>query len=167
MLCSGRAEAGGRISWAMHRVIRQVGRQGLTSESSWTSGKASIARSVDSEMTLDDFFGEEQVARSLFDALAKEIARLGRATIRVSKSQVAFRRKRNFAVVWMPSRYLEKPDAPLVLTLSFERKDNSPRWKEIAQVSPRKFTHHLELRRVKDIDSQVKGWLHAAWEAAA
>lgn len=118
-------------------------------------------------MTLDDFFGDEQVARSIFDALAKEIARFGRASIRVSKSQIAFRRKKNVAVVWMPKMYLENPGAPLVLTLSFDWKDDSPKWKEITQISPKRFTHHLALRRVKDIDAQVKGWLHAAWEAAA
>jgi predicted transport protein len=118
-------------------------------------------------MNLDDFFGEERVARSLFDALAKEIARFGGATIRVSKSQVAFRRRKNVAVVWMPRMYLENQGAPLVLTLSFQWKDDSPRWKEVTQVSPGRFTHHLELHRLQDIDSQVKDWLHAAWEAAA
>jgi hypothetical protein len=118
-------------------------------------------------MTLDDFFGKDQVARSLFDALAKEIGRFGQASIRVSKSQVAFRRKKNVAVVWMPETYLRNPGAPLVLTLSFARPDDSPRWKEVTRVSPQRFTHHLELRRMKDIDSQVKGWLHAAWQAAA
>jgi predicted transport protein len=118
-------------------------------------------------MTLDDFFGEEKVSRSLFDALASEISRFGRASIRVSKSQIAFRRRKNVAVVWMPRMYLENQGAPLVLTLSFEWKDDSPRWKEVTQVSPGRFTHHLELHRLKDIDPQVKDWLHAAWEAAA
>ena len=118
-------------------------------------------------MTLDDFFGEERAARRLFDALAEEVARFGKANIRVSKNQIAFRRRKNVAVVWLPSMYLEKPGAPIVLTLSFEKKDDSPRWKEITQISPKRFTHHLELHRVKDIDAQVKGWLHAAWEAAA
>jgi hypothetical protein len=118
-------------------------------------------------MTLDDFFADNPVARSLFDAVAKEIERLGEASLRISKSQVAFRRKKNVAIVWMPSRYLRQPSAPLVLTLSFPRRDNSPRWKEVTGVSAGRFTHHLELHRVKDVDAQVRGWLHAAWEAAA
>jgi hypothetical protein len=118
-------------------------------------------------MTPGDFFGDDQVARSLFDALAKEVARFGQASVRVSKSQIAFRRRKNVAVVWMPGMYLDNPGAPLVLTLSFDKKDDSPSWKEVTRVSPDRFTHHLELRRVEDIDAQVKGWLHAAWEAAA
>ena len=118
-------------------------------------------------MTLDEFFGEAGLARSLFEAVSVEIGRFGKVSIRVTKSQVAFRRKKNVAVVWMPSKYLNPPVAPLVLTLSFAKRDDSPRWKEITEVSPNRFTHHLELHRVEDINSQVKGWLRAAWEAAA
>ena len=118
-------------------------------------------------MTPDELFGDEKKARRIFDALAKEIGRFGKVSVRVSKSQIAFRRRKNVAVVWMPGIYLKHPSAPLVLTLSFAEKDSSPRWKEIVRVSANRFTHHLELHQVKDIDSQVKGWLHAAWEAAA
>jgi len=118
-------------------------------------------------MTPDELFGAEKKARRIFDALAKEIDRFGKVSVRVSKSQIAFRRKRNVAVVWVPGKYLKHPGAPLVLTLSFAEMDSSPRWKEIVRVSANRFTHHLELRQVKDIDSQVKGWLRAAWEAAA
>jgi hypothetical protein len=118
-------------------------------------------------MTLDQFFGEKKKARSLFNALARVIASFGKASVRVGKSQVAFRRRKNVAVIWMPSMYLKHAAAPLVLTLSFESKDTSPRWKEIVQVSANRFTHHLELHQVTDINAQVKGWLHAAWEAAA
>lgn len=118
-------------------------------------------------LTPEQFFGDAPQARKLFDAVAEEIARLGDTTLRVSKSQVAFRRRRNFAVVWRPGMYLSNPRAQLVLTMSFAEKDGSPRWKEVTKVSARRFTHHLELNKVKDVDAQVKAWLRAAWEAAA
>ena len=117
-------------------------------------------------MTVDEFFGDAVLARRLFDALAAEIERFGRASVRVSKSQVAFRRRKNIAVVWLPGKYLRPPVAPLVLTLSFPKRDASPRWKQITQVAPKRFTHHLELHALKDINAQVRGWLHAAWKAA-
>lgn len=118
-------------------------------------------------MTLDEFFGEAELARSLFEALSREIARLGKASIRVTRSQVVLRRKKNVAVVWRPGKYLKPPAAPLVLTLSFAHRDDSPRWKQITQVAPGRFTHHLELHRIEDINAQVRAWLQAAWEAAA
>jgi hypothetical protein len=80
---------------------------------------------------------------------------------------VAFRRKKAFATVWMPAKYLHHKAAPLVLTLGFRKQDSSPRWKEIVEPKSGRFTHHLELYSAKDIDDEVRGWLQAAWTAAA
>jgi hypothetical protein len=118
-------------------------------------------------MTLEEFFGEDVLARRLFDAVSLAVGRLGKASIRVTKSQIAFRRRKNVAVVWMPSKYLKPPVAPLVLALSLARKDRSRRWKQVTQVTPHRFTHHLELHQVEDVNAEVRGWLRAAWEAAA
>jgi len=120
------------------------------------------------DLTIDDFFRGREDSRRLFDAVSREIDRLGDTMVRVSKSQVAFRRKKNLAVVWIPGRYLtNRPTAPLVLALSFPNRDPSPRWKEITEVGPRRFTHHLELYREGEIDDQVRNWLQMAWEQAA
>jgi hypothetical protein len=51
------------------------------------------------DLTIDDFFRGRDDSRRLFDAISREVDRLGDATVRVSKSQVAFRRKKDFAVV--------------------------------------------------------------------
>jgi hypothetical protein len=67
----------------------------------------------------------------------------------------------------MPGTYLRGRHAPLVLTLSFRHRDPSPRWKEIVEPKPGRFTHHLELYSATDIDDEVCSWLQAAWEAAA
>ena len=121
-----------------------------------------------SKPDLDDLFRGRVDSRELFDAVSREVKRLGDATIRVSKSQVAFRRKKNFALVWIPGLYLTtRPTAPLVLTLSFPTPDLSHRWKEITKVGPRRFTHHLELYTTDEIDDEVRNWLHMAWQQAA
>lgn len=117
-------------------------------------------------MTLDEFFDGHVESRKLFEAVAREVSRIGEAGLRVSKSQIAFRRRKSFALVWMPGKYLKGPVPPLVLTLSFPQRDHSPRWKEVVQAGPRRFTHHLELRKVEDLDDQVRTWLRSAWEAA-
>lgn len=120
-----------------------------------------------SDPTIEEFFQGREASRQLLDTICREVYRLGDVTVRVSKSQVAFRRKKNFAVVWMPAQYLaNRPTAPLVLTLSFPQRDRSPRWKEITQVAPKRFTHHLELFQEGDIDNQVRRWLQIAWEEA-
>ena len=117
-------------------------------------------------MTLDEFFAGYEGSRPIFEALRAAIEELGPAEMRVTKSQVAFHRHRAFAWAWIPDRYLRGQHAPLVLTLSFRYRDPSPRWKEIVEPAPGRFTHHLELHTTTDIDDEVRTWLQVAWAAA-
>lgn len=117
-------------------------------------------------MTIDEFFAGFPESRALFDAVQAAVAAIGRAEVRVTKSQVAFRHTRAFAWAWMPDQYLGAGHAPLVLTLALRRRDPSPRWKEIVEPAPGRFTHHLELRSAADVDAQVRRWMEEAWEQA-
>ena len=117
-------------------------------------------------MTLDEFFAGYEGSRPIFEALREAVEELGPSEMRVTKSQVAFYRRKAFAWAWVPDRYLHGQHAPLVLTLSFRYRDSSPRWKEIVEPHPGRFTHHLELSVAADIDEEVCLWLQAAWVAA-
>lgn len=126
-------------------------------------------------MTLDEYFGEETTSRAIFDALQAMVEGLGGVTLRVTKSQVAFRRRVAFAWVWMPrmylrggrpEQYLRRPAAPLVLTVGLRRRDPSPRWKQVVEPAPGRFTHHLELYSAAELDEEVHDWLREAWEGA-
>lgn len=113
------------------------------------------------------FFEGHPESRRLFDVLAQHVARIGPATVKVSKSQIAFLRARNFALAWMPGQYLHHHAAPLVLTILMPSRIPSKRWKEVVEPAPGRFTHHLELWTVQDLDAQVDGWLRLAWDASA
>lgn len=117
-------------------------------------------------MTLDEFFDGHDESRRLFDAVARAVGSLGPVDRRVTKSQIAFRRRIGFAWAWMPEQYLGR-GAPLVLSIALRRRDDSPRWKEIAEPYPGRFMHHLELCATEDVDTEVLAWLTEAWEAAA
>lgn len=118
-------------------------------------------------MTLDEYFDGKEDSRRLFDSLRERIESLGPVEIVVQKSQIAFRRNRAFAYAWRPGKYLHGRGAPLVLTLLLHRRDPSPRWKEVVEPAPGRFTHHLELYALNDIDEQVFDWLQEAWRLAA
>ena len=118
-------------------------------------------------MTLDDFFAGRDESRLIFDTLRAAVAAVGEAELRVTKSQVAFRRRRAFAWAWIPGTYLRGRHAPLVLTISLRHPDPSTRWKEIVEPTLGRFTHHLELRSSADIDDEVLSWLQEAWADAA
>ena len=115
---------------------------------------------------MDEFFEGQEKSRQLFEAVRCVINIIGCTELRVTKSQIAFRRRKAFAWVWMPGKYLRGETAPLVLTLSLRSRDASPRWKEIVEPSPGRFTHHLELYSVNDIDDEVRDWLRDAWMTA-
>lgn len=118
-------------------------------------------------MTLDEFFAGRELSRHIFDALQRAIDEVGPAEMRVSKSQVAFRRRTAFAWAWIPGQYLRGDHAPLVLTVSLRRQDAASRWKRVVEPTAGRFTHHLEVRSTDDIDEQVGAWLREAWSGAA
>jgi len=117
-------------------------------------------------ITLDEFFAGYDQSRKLFYRLRDAVDVIGPAELHVSKSQIAFRRRKAFAWAWVPGKYLRGKTAPLVLTLSFRSRHPSLRWKEIVEPSPGRFTHHLELYSDDDIDGEVLNWLRDAWAAA-
>jgi hypothetical protein len=118
-------------------------------------------------MDLDQFFTGYEHSRSLFDRLLIEIESLVPSAMRITKTQIAFSRRKSFAWLWIPEKHLHRKAAPVVLSLSFPQRDLSSRWKEIVEPYRGRFMHHLELFTSNDIDEQVRDWLRAAWEAAA
>ena len=117
-------------------------------------------------MSVERFFGDDPVARRLYERVRAVVEQLGDTEVRVGRSQISFRRRRPYAAVWIPGRYLGGGVAPLVLTVYLPARDASPRWKEVVEPAAGRFTHHLELRRPDDVDDEVAGWLRRAWEAA-
>ena len=118
-------------------------------------------------MTLNEFFAGKEDSRQIFDTLLRIIEALGQPQMRVTKSQVTFRRRKAFAWAWMPGNYLRGKVAPLVLTLSLQRRDLSPRWKEVVEPTSGRFTHHLELYSATEVDDEVRSWLEEAWVISA
>ncbi|WP_324650745.1 DUF5655 domain-containing protein [Georgenia sp. H159] len=99
------------------------------------------------------------------DVVADVVADLGPVEVRVSTSQIAFRRRRSFAYVWRPGTYVAS-DVPAVLSFALPRELSSPRFKEVAHPTPTVWMHHVELRDAAQVDDEVRRWLASAYEAA-
>ncbi len=113
------------------------------------------------------FFRSYPDSFPIFERLLRVIAEMGVAKLRVMKSQIVFSRARDFAWVWVPAQYLRRPGlAPLVLTLAFQYRHPSSRWKQIVEPRPGRFVHHLELFAAEDLDEEALGWLREAWDQA-
>ncbi|HSK90808.1 MAG TPA: DUF5655 domain-containing protein [Euzebyales bacterium] len=90
----------------------------------------------------------------------------GAVEVRTTKSQIAFRRRRGFAYVWLPPRYLRAPQAEVVLSIALDHALPSPRFKEIAHPARGVWQHHLQIGDVAEVDDEVREWLRAAYDRA-
>lgn len=102
---------------------------------------------------------------AILRAVEEAVLALGGAEERVTKSQVAFRRRKGFAYVWRPGQYVSST-VPAVLSIALPYEVASSRVKEVAHPSARVWMHHLELHHAGDVDEQVRGWLAEAYDNA-
>lgn len=117
-------------------------------------------------MDVDEYLAGDDVARAVYAEVHARLSDLGGFEVHATKSQIAFRRTRGFAYLWIPGRYLAHPGAEVVLTIALGRHDPSPRFKEVAHPTARHWMHHLELHGPDGIDDEVGGWLREAYDRA-
>ncbi|MEV6280224.1 DUF5655 domain-containing protein [Nocardia sp. NPDC051832] len=121
---------------------------------------------ADKSATPEDYLAGHATAAAVYKKLCSILADAGSYDIRVTKSQIAFRRKRNFAFLWLPGQYLKNPDAEVVVSFVLDREVKSKRFKEVAHPAPERWMHHLEVRKPGDLDQEVGEWLRAAADSA-
>lgn len=117
------------------------------------------------EHKVERFFEANPEGLVLFRAVEDAVAEIGAVEARVTKSQIAFRRRKAFAFVWCPSQYVSS-DVPAVLSIALPRLVSSERFKEVAHPSDKVWMHHLELRDSAQVDDEVREWLAEAFQTA-
>lgn len=117
-------------------------------------------------VTPEEHVAGHPVAVAALDRVRVLLRELGPVEEGASTSQVAFRRRRGFAWLWLPGRYLAHPSAEVVLSIALGRRDPSPRFKQVVQSSPAHVMHHLEVHDPADLDDEVAGWLREAFDRA-
>jgi hypothetical protein len=113
----------------------------------------------------EELFAGHPDGQAVAGAVASAVDALGPHEVRVSRSQVAFRRRRGFAYLWRPGQYV-RSEVPAVLSVALPREVVSPRWKEVVHPSPGVWMHHLELHSPAEVDDEVRAWLVDAYDAA-
>ncbi len=117
-------------------------------------------------LTPEGFFAGRPIGLAIFQKVKARLIELGRLEVRVTKSQVAFRRDRGFAYLWIPDQYLRSSDAEVVLSMALDREDASSRWKEVVHPARNHWMHHLEVNDPDEIDEEVIRWLREAADRA-
>jgi len=112
------------------------------------------------------FFDGHPDALEAYRALRAMLDGIGPFEVRVTKSQVVFRRRKAFAWLWLPGRWLRNPGAEVVLSVALGERDPSPRFKQVVNPAPSVWMHHLEIHDLGDLDDEVETWLRRAYERA-
>ncbi|WP_394249988.1 DUF5655 domain-containing protein [Arthrobacter pityocampae] len=117
------------------------------------------------ERSPEDLFAGFPAGLVICRAVQDAVSGLGEASMTVTTSQVAFRRRRGFAYLWRPGQYIAS-DVPAVLSIALPRRAEFARFKEVAHPSAAVWMHHLELHTPDELDAQVLGWLADAYAGA-
>ena len=113
----------------------------------------------------EDLFEGFPATLAVLGELERAVSDLGEISVRVTKSQVAFRRRTGFAYLWRPGQYLAS-DVPAVVSIALDHEVESERFKEVAHPAPTVWMHHLEVRDPGEVDDEVRGWLADAYAGA-
>ena len=96
--------------------------------------------------------------RELFDRLLAAVREHGPVTVNATASRITFQVRMRFAGIERPRR----DHLPLNFVLT--RPVASPRVHRVEHVPPYYYVHRLPLRRVEDVDDEVRGWLAEAYQ---
>lgn len=111
------------------------------------------------------FFAQNRAAFPLYEYLEKRIlTEIEQVSIKVAKSQISFYNKRMFACVSF-MRLRKKADCPqpfIVLTMGLERKLTSRRIDVATEPYPNRWTHHILISDLSEIDDELLDWLKEA-----
>ena len=91
------------------------------------------------------------------------------ANIKVQKSQIVFANRRNFAFVsFLPVRKAkERPKTYITVTFGLCYKKESPRIDVATEPYPNRWTHHVLVSSIDEIDDELLGWIKEASDFSA
>ena len=119
----------------------------------------------DNQRTPAQFFDGFPEGLLVFDAVQHAVRDIGDAVVRVTKSQISFRRRKGFAYVWRPGQYV-RSSVPAVLSVALPYELESCRFKSVVHPSTAVWIHHMELTEPGQVDDEVRGWLAQAYAHA-
>lgn len=111
------------------------------------------------------FFEKDPAVLSLYLGVEDVIHRIyPSAAIDVQKTQIKFSNRHAFLYVWLPIHPVaHRPEHYLVLSFGLPGKIQSPRIAEAVEPYPNRWTHHVILEDIRDLDEELLGWIDESY----
>lgn len=108
------------------------------------------------------FFSGHEAAIPIYEKLENRIlAAIPDVKVKVSKTQISFSHKRGFAFVsFNPCRRAkERPEVWMTVSFGLRYQKQSPRIDVATEPYPNRWTHHVMVGSVDEIDDELMAWL--------
>lgn len=105
----------------------------------------------------------------LYEALRGSLAEIyADMEAKVSKSQISFYNRHMFAMASPPVRRKKGwPKEFVLVSFGLPRRVSSPRIAISVEAYPNRWTHHVIVAALEDIDGELLGWLKEAYDFSA
>lgn len=113
------------------------------------------------------FFDKVPDALPLYAELERRIlAEYPDTRIKVQKTQISFYNRHLFACVSFAKvrKKADCPDSYIVVTFGLEHRVDSPRIDIATEPYPNRWTHHVLISDLSEIDDELMGWIREAAE---
>lgn len=111
------------------------------------------------------FFDKNPDALPLYEVFEQKVfSEIGSVSVKVQKTQISFSNKHNFAFAsFLPVRKAkERPLVYLVITFGLAYRVESPRIDVATEPYPNRWTHHVLISKIEEIDDELMGWVKEA-----
>lgn len=107
------------------------------------------------------FFNRMPEAYPLYTALKRVVlARQPDTQIVIQKTQIAFKNKHPFLMVWLPIRTInDRPAIYIVVSFGLDRAMTHPRIIQGVQTAPHRLMHHTLISDPSQIDETFLAWI--------
>lgn len=119
-------------------------------------------------MTSDElfFFNTRPEALPLYAVLAEQmLAAFPNTTVEVKNTQITFREKYGFAFVSL-RKMKGCPEVFIIVSFGLSHRLDAPRIRMAVEPYPNRWTHHVIVGQVEEIDDELMGWLTEAHDFA-
>lgn len=111
------------------------------------------------------FFDKHMDVLPLYEAFERRVLNeIENVRIKVQKTQISFYNRHLFACVSF-ARIRKKKDCPpayIVVTIGLDHRLQSPRIEVATEPYPNRWTHHLLLSDVQEVDDELMSWIKEA-----
>lgn len=114
------------------------------------------------------FFNKMPQALPLYLAFEEKIrVKYPGIKIKVQKSQISISNKHAFAFVWLPIRKMKnRPDVYIIVSFALSYQLSSSRIVQSVEPYPNRWTHHVIIQDINEIDLELMNWINEAYEFA-